>query len=434
MSMTSINANSPLANKQFSRALSAMAVREPTPLRALTGPMPTHEDAMRKIRQQTSTDMPVVRVDELEKGPGTKVQLDCAHVIKLRPVMGDKNAEGLGAELKYSSVEVDIDMATLPVSAGGKMTQQRTPHSMRKNALAQLYAAMPRFRWQRALVAMAGARGEQDGTDWILPLSTDADFAEMMINAIKAPTYNRHFVVDGTSLIQGGAQLASVDTTDMIKLSHLDEIAALWNEMAVKMAPIRIEGDMAAGDSPIKGVLMLDPLVWDALITDTTSGNNIRTFQTNALQRASYSGIAKHPLFAGDPMLWNGILVRKMDFGIRFSASTTVPHITSANKLTATETNVTVAAGLSTTHQVARSIFLGAQALAVASGANQTSEETYSLLENRTNFGRNLELAGEIIGAEQKLRWSLPNAAGDLEPTDFGVMVIDSVVRKRSVS
>jgi hypothetical protein len=30
---------------------------------------------------------------------------------------------------------------------------------------------------------------------------------------------------------------------------------------------------------------------------------------------------------------------------------------------------------------------------------------------------------GEIVGAEQKLRWSLPNDAGDLEPTDFGVAV-----------
>ena len=103
-----------------------------------------------------------------------------------------------------------------------------------------------------------------------------------------------------------------------------------------------------------------------------------------------------------------------------------------ANRLTATETAGAVSASLSTTHLMARSLFLGAQALGMASGANQTSEETYSLLENRTNFGRNLEFAGEIIGSEQKLRWNLPNANGDNEPTDFGVLVIDSVVRKRA--
>jgi len=111
-----------LANKQFSKALSAMATRRPTPVTALTGPMPSHDAAMKKLRQQTTTEMPIVRVDELSKGPGDVVQVDCAHVVKLRPIMGDANAEGMGAALKYSTKEITLDMATLPVSAGGKMT------------------------------------------------------------------------------------------------------------------------------------------------------------------------------------------------------------------------------------------------------------------------------------------------------------------------
>jgi hypothetical protein len=204
--------------------------------------------------------------------------------------------------------------------------------------------------------------------------------------------------------------------------------------MAVKMAPLQIPGDPAAGDDPIKGILYCDPLVWDALVTETTTGYNIRTFEQNAMKRASYDGLSKHPLFSGNPLMWNGVLIRKMQFGIRFSAGSAVAHVTAANKLAGTETNVTVAAGLSTTHMVARSIFLGAQALALVSGGNEESEETYSLLEERTNFGRNLELAGELMGTEDKLRWQLPNSNGDLEATDFGVAVIDSVVRKRQVS
>jgi hypothetical protein len=434
MSQTSVAKGSALANKQFSTALSAMAVRKPTPLTALTGPMPTHDKAMRKLKQQTTNEMPIVRVDELAKGPGDTVQVDCAHVVKLRPVMGDKNASGLGASLKYSSKDVVLDMATLPVSAGGKMTSQRTPHDMRKNALSQLARAIPAFRWQRALAFLAGARGSQDGTDWVLPLATDPEFAEMMVNPIKAPTYNRHFVVNGTGLTAGGLQLGSLATTDALRLSHVDELAALWDEMAVKMAPIQIPGDPAAGDDPIKGVLMVDPLVWDTLITETTSGYNIRSFQQNAMERARYGDVGKHPLFAGTPLLWNGILIRKMSFAIRFNASDSYQYVPVATRLAATESTGTVASGLSTTHQAARSIFLGAQALALVSGANQSTEETYSLLEERTNFDRNLELAGEIMGTEDKLRWALPNSSGDLEMTDFGVLVIDSAVRKRSVS
>ncbi len=433
MAATSVPKGSSLANKQFSTALSAMAVRAPTPLNALTGPMPTHDAAMRKLKQQTTTEMPIVRVDDLSKGPGDVVQVDCAHVIKLRPVMGDRNAEGLGAALKYSTKDITLDMSTLPVSAGGKMTQQRTPHSMRLNALVQLKRAIPAFRWQRCLTLLAGARGKQDGTDWVLPLASDADFAEMMINAVKAPSYNRHWVVDGTGLVQGGAELANASTSDRFLLSHIDEFAAIWDEMTIKMAPIQLPGDPAAGDDPIKGILFVCPLTWDSIVTDTTASNNIRTFETNAIQRAKYGDLNKHPLFSGSPILWNGVLVRKMQYAIRFDASDAVAHVTSGNRLAGTETNVTVASGLSTTHQVSRSIFLSAQALALVSGANQSSEETYSLLENRTNFERNLELAGEIMGAEDKLRWSLPNADGDLEMTDFGVAVIDSVVKKRSV-
>jgi len=395
--------------------------------------MSTEDSAMRKLKQQTTNDMPIVRVDELSKGPGDVVQVDCAHVVKLRAVMGDRNAEGMGSALKYSTKDIILDMATLPVSAGGKMTQQRTPHSMRLNALAQLKRGIPAFRWQRILTLLAGSRGKQDGTDWVLPLATDPEFAEMLVNALKAPTYNRHFVVNGTSLTQGGAQLASVATTDKLVLSHIDELAALWDEMTIKMAPIQVPGDPAAGDDPIKGILMVDPLVWDAMITDTTSGNNIRTFETNAMKRAEYGNLRAHPLFSGSPILWNGILVRKMQFGIRQDAGDSMNIVTAANRLTATESTVTVASGLSTTHQVARSVFLSAQALAMVSGANQTSEETYSLLEGRTNFERNLELAGEIMGTEEKLRWALPNSSGDLEMTDFGVAVIDSVVKKRSV-
>jgi len=433
MGTTTVQSGNPLANKQYSKALSAMATRQPTPIVALTGPMPSEDDALRKLRQQSTTEMPIVRVDELASGPGDTVQLDCAHVVKLRAVMGDRNAEGMGATLKYSTQDIKIDMATLPVSAGGKMTQKRTPHDMRKNALQQLKGGIPRFRWQRILALLAGARGAQDGTDWVLPLASDPDFADQMVNPLKAPTYNRHWVVDGGTLVQGGAQLASIDNTDKLLLSCLDEFAAIWEEMGTKMAPIQIPGDPAAGDDPIKGVLLIDPLVWDGLITDNTAAGNIRMYQAAAIKRAEYGDLRKHPLFAGSPLLWNGILMRKMQHGIRFNASDAVQVVTAANRLTATETAVNVNAAITANYQVARSIFMGAQALGMASGGNRTSEETYSLLENYSNFGRNLELAGEVIGAEQKLRWDLPNANGDLEPTDFGVAVIDSIIKKRNV-
>lgn len=429
MGATNINSANALTNKQYSEALFTMAVRQPSPMNTISGPAPKVEQSDKVLRQQSTTDMPIVRVTDLESTAGDKVQVSCANVVKLRAVMGDQNAEGKGAALKYSFQEIGIDMATLPISVGGKMTQKRFQHNLRRNAMSQLKGSIPRFLWQRCLTHLAGNRGVQDGNDWVLPLASDPEFAEMMVNAVKAPTYNRHYVVDGANLVQGGAQLASIDNTDRMLLSHLDQLAALVDEMAVKMMPIQIPGDPAAGDDPIKGVLMVDPLVWNSILTDTTAGNNIRTFQTNAIERAKYGSLAKHPLFAGSPILWNNILVRKMQFGVRLEADgSTSKVITSANRYTGTETDVVHATAAG--YQISRSLFLGAQALAACSGVNTTSMTPYSLLENWTNFGRNLELAGEIIAAEEKLRFGFPDATGVEEQTDFGVLVIDSIVKK----
>jgi hypothetical protein len=436
MSTTVVNTNASITKKSWSETLSFMAAREPTMLNTLSGPMPTEDEVLRRQKQQTSTWMPIIRVDELTKTAGDKVQVDCGQIAKFVAIMDDQNAEGMGPAIDYSSQTLNLNMATLPISAGGVMAQQRTVHSLRKNAIYQLSEAMPRFRWQRSLVQMAGARGKNNGVDWILPPNTasgvDASLAAMLVNPLQAPTYNRHFVVSAGTLVQGGLQLGSIVSTDVMRLSVVDELAAIWSEMSIRMRPIRIDGDPAAGDSPIKGVFFMDPLVWDNFITDNTSQNNIRKFETDAIRRAEVGNLRAHPLFSGQVMIWNDILIRKMNFPIRFDPSDSVNIVTVANRLAATETAQTVNASLTSGYQVARSLFLGAQALACVSGGDAKSQETYTLLEKNTdNFGRDLQFAGQLMGTEAKLRWSFPNGTGGLEATDYGVMVVDSAVRAR---
>ena len=429
MAQTNVASTSPQANKIVSAALFAQAVREPSPMNNLIGNAPTQSMAENVLRQQSSEHMPIVQVMDLQSTAGDKVSVDAIGVVNGRPIMGDRNAEGRGAKMDFASMEVAIDMATVPVDAGGKMSQKRTYHDLLSLAMAQLKGIMPRLQWQRCLTHLAGGRGVQTGQDWHVPVATDPEFGEILVNTVRAPTFNRHYVIDGLDIIQGGAQLASIDTTDGWKLAHIDRIAALWDEMPTKMQPIRIPGDPVAMDDPIKGVLFLDPLAFDQLVTDATGGYNIRQFQQNALERSAYGTLRQHPLFAGSSFFWNGVLVRKISHAIRFNPNTAVPHVTSGNRLTATETNVTIA-NFAATHQVSRSLFLGAQALAQCLGKNVSSGVPYSLLENTYNFGRNKEVAGEMIGGEAKLRFNLPNENGELEPTDFGVMVIDATVRK----
>jgi hypothetical protein len=207
----------------------------------------------------------------------------------------------------------------------------------------------------------------------------------------------------------------------------------MWEEMTIKMAPLQIPGDPAAGDDPIKGILYLDPLVWDTVITDNTSNNNIRTFETNAMKRASYDNLSKHPLFSGSPILWNGVLIRKMQFGIRFNASDAYKYVAVADKLWATETAGTVAAGLSTTHQMC------ALDLPGRAGAGPCLGREPGQRGDLLDAGEPHELRAQPgagrrdHGRRRKAALVLPNSNGDLEPTDFGVLVIDSVVKKRNV-
>jgi Protein of unknown function (DUF4043) len=425
MSQTNVASGSNLAIKQFSVALTAQLTRAPGNLNSMTGPAPKQSDAEDTIKMQTSPEMPFVRITDLSTDPkGDKVSVDAFDVVTMKPLMGDRNAEGRGVKLSSSSMEVGINLATFNVDAGGKMSRQRTRHNLRSMAKANLQRMIPNHVWCRSLVQLAGARGFQDGVSWAgVPLASDPDFAEVMINTVKAPTYNRHLVVNGTGLTRGGLQLQSIATTDKWKLSNLDNLALFLESQETMLPPPRFIGDEQAYDAPLKGVLMLPPGSYNDLITDVTAGSNLRAFYSSVEARSKWA--KDSAIFRGECGIWRGILVRKMAHTIAFPASSSFQYITAANRLTETETAGTVAAGLSTTHQVERAVLVGAQALARCEGASNSGVQA-SIIENTYNAGRNYEYLGEFMGGEAKFRFSFPNTSGAKEPTDNGVYVIDS--------
>lgn len=430
MADTSVPSGASIARKLYSVALFARQVQASNLLNNLTGPAPQQSAAEAKLKGQTVADMPVVRVTDLSKSSGEKISVDAFDTITGKPLMGDVNAEGKGEALSSSSMEVAIDLHTKVVSAGGKMSQQRTVHQLREIAKSQISGYFPRLTTQAAIVHMAGARGSQTGRDWVIPLATDSDFSSIMVNTVKSPTYNRHFVIDSTNgLVQGGAQLASIDSTDIWSLDRVDELSLMLDDMEVPLQQVRIADDPARDDDPIKAVLLLTPRQWQQIKTNAAgSSNNWRTFLQNAWNRKSYG--TKHPLFSGEPGMWNGILVRQMPrFVVRFAKSEAVPHITSANRYTATESNVTVNGSLTTGYAVERALALGAQALAYVFGKNQSSEYYFGWLERKYNFGRSLEVAGDFMGGMSKLRFTFDDGAGNKEPTDIGVIAVDSAVK-----
>lgn len=416
-------------------ALTAVAIKAPTDLTPLIGKAPTQSGAESIVKQQSNPGLPGILVTDLSaKKAGTQVTIEAYDTLGGDPIMGDQMREGKGENVDISSMDAKIDLASKVINAvPGTMIDQRTKIGLRSMAMAQLMGYFPRLLWCRTLVHLAGARGDQRGKSWHIQtpaISGQAAFNSKMINPVMAPTYNRHLVLDGAWVVQGGQQLASIDNTDTWKLSHIDAIAEYIDSLEFKLQPIKLPDDPAANYSPIRGVLYLDPIAYQTLLADNTANYNIRTWQAAAMERANLMGLKKHPLFMGDVVMWNRIVVRPMEHTISFSTGQTVKHITAANRYSATETDVTIPSGFSTTHRVSRAIFMGAQAFAVLQGNNTSSGMTASFKERVYDYDSKHEAMGEWMGGETKLRFSFRDADGNLEPTDHGVIVIDGAVRR----
>lgn len=413
-------------------ALTAVAVKAPTELTPLMGKAPSQSGAESIVKQQSNPGLPGVWVTDLSaKKAGTQVTIEAYDTLGGDPIMGDEMREGRGENVDISSMDAKVNLASKVVNAvPGTMIDQRTRINLRSMAMAQLMGYFPRLLWNRTLVHIAGGRGTQRGKAWHIPLATDATFASKMINPVLAPSYNRHLVIVNGALAQGGAEIANVDTADLWKLSYIDALAEYLDALEFKVQPIRLPGDPAANYSPIRGVLYLDPIAYNTLLTDTTAGYNIRTWQADAMERAGLMGANRHPLFMGEIRMWNRILIKPMEYAIHWGASENVKVITSANRYTATESDQAVPGGLSTTHRLSRAIFMGAQAFACLQGNNTASGTTASFKERVYDFDSKHEAMGEWMGGETKLRFSFRDADSNLEPTDHGVVVIDAVVRK----
>ena len=274
---------------------------------------------------------------------------------------------------------------------------------------------------QLSLTHLAGARGFQTGNDWVVPLAADSDFGNICVNTVKAPTFNRHYVANGTSLTKGGQQLGSIATTDLLKLEHIDAIRTILDEMEYPLQPVKIADDPAAADEPM-WVMYVSPRQWSSLLAQSSG---IRAFQQNAWNRASYG--SKHPLFKGEVGMWNGILVKKLNRAVRFTTGTSANIITSANAASATESSQSIAGAITSSYAVDRALVLGAQALANVYGKNKSSDYYFSWYENPYNFDRALEIAGDMMGGMAKVRFDY-DENGVVTPTDHGILAIDTTV------
>jgi len=422
MGDTHIPYGSPQAVQIQSAGLFAANMQRPTTLSRLTGKLPQQSDAESNLRFQSSNEMPIVRCMDLTKTAGDEITFDLINPMGGKPIMGERYAEGLGKEMSFSQDSLRINQARYPISAGGKMTQQRTPHQLRSLARTLGHNYMVRLEDQLCLVHLAGARGFADDIEWAVPLAADADFADICVNSVLAPTYNRHFMSTGSGIehIAAGGNEITIATTDVANISMIDHLRTKLDGMPLPPPPVVFKDDQLSTDAPMRVLL-----VSSEQYTDIVQSTNFRTWQANAMARAQMA--KQNPLFMGEAGLWNGILIVKMPKPIRFFAGDALNWCESATSVSETADDL-VPAAFGTTHAVDRAILLGGQALAEAYGKTRQTGNPYFWSEKELDHGDKLEVLIGMMGGKSKTRFLIDHGPQE-EYTDFGVMVIDTAVK-----
>lgn len=406
---TQIPIGSPLARKVYSVGLFSRVQTTPGFMNLISGDMPNDGSFAAKAKGQTSPDYPIVKAGDLAKGAGDAVSIDLFNILQGKPTMGDRKIEGRMMNLTYSSMDVKLNQVRGGADSGGKMTQQRTVHNLRSIASAGLQAWMSRFEDQSALVHLAGARGSQNTTDWVVPLASDSEFSEIMVNPVKAPTKNRQYYAgDATAPDQIG-------TNDALTLQDIDRIVSSLKESTVPLAPIRIKNDEASWNAPLWAMFVTERQ-WLYLKSRTgqTQWNEAVKY---AFERKQAMGGGRHPLFDNyESIMWNGMLIKRLNrYAIRFLTGDTVTYDNGGSD-GGTYTEATATAAV----DVDRAIILGAQALAKVYGKSR-SDYFYDWSEKEVDHGNSVETVAAAMTGSAKVRFRI-----DGVDTDHGVAVIDS--------
>ena len=409
MAQTVINQGDPMARKVYGVGVFVESIRRSVFRKKLTGPVPQQPAAMAKARtrsMQSSSDMPIVQITDLERTQGDTVTMDLFGVLTGEPIMGDKKAVGTGQPLHKSTMEISINQYRKVADPGGKMTRKRTVHDLRQVCRANLGDWFSRCEDQLCLVHLAGARGTDTGIDWCIPLEGADTFSEIVVNPVQPPTFNRHrFAGDATGP-------GDLDMTDAIDLDEIDKIRAWLDEMELPPMPCKIPGDAASQDDPVY-LFGVSSRQWHYLESRYAANNTgWRQFLAAAEKRAAQS---KHPLFVGGRNgmagVWNGIYVFKMNRAIRWAAGDPIKVKNAAGVVSSVNANV----------DTDRALLLGGQALGEAMG-DSGAGHPMMWAEEVTDFGNALEIAGIAMGGKEKVTFT----GSDNVVTDFGVIAIDS--------
>lgn len=430
------------ASVYYSRFLGQQAQQALTLRTGLTGKLPDGRDP-EAGKQTTTAGMPIVQCWDLQKMKGDRVTVDMKGRFNSKPIMNDRDQLERKESLKYARDQVRLSLYTHTGDPGGIMTRQRNPHDTRMDVMDASVAWCVNLEDNLFMVHAAGARGDQTGSAWIIPLSSDPDFQEIIGNgpdengvaagnALLPPTRSRYLVANGVST----DGLDTIDSANTIDLNFLTKVRATINTSEVPLNPIdsaelKGKGQSYEGNSN----LLIGLITEEQWITlkQATGNTDFTRMIVDANTRVDFN---QHPAFADlERFMWAGILWFKCPRAILFNAASTAQQY---NATTGVLETVTVNA------RAHRGLVLGAQALAVCygeanpppssnSGGMSGSATTpmlkspYSWREDVRVGGSVLDIFARMMAGCKKLRYTWTNNATGVSTTyDNGIFAFDS--------
>ena len=321
----------------------------------------------------------VIKKTELEKGAGDEVIT--ALVAKLRgaPITEGKKLAGQEFRLQHSAHTMRINEFRHGVNVGARIEQSRVGFNLKKQGREKLTEYIKELYEEVIVMAASGARGIGDeiqhfGTDY-------AGYP----NALRAPDAAHLFV--GTD---GSKAKNTLATTDKLSLATVNKLRTKSKKMlggapdkAVKMTPIRKGGKDCF-------VLAALPEVMQDIRDDVGAQGWFEA------QKALTAAVGKESeIFKGGAGMFNGVLIDEMEVGVKFGdygSGSNVP--------------------------AARSLLLGANAIAVAHGTKGMADGmSVSLDEDMDDRKHDHILFFEMIFGADKAQFN---------GMDYGMITVDS--------
>lgn len=329
---------------------------------------------------EEGSSMPVIRKTDLETGPGDQVTTSLIAKIRAKPIEGQEKLAGRAQKLNSFTHKMLIDKHRQAINVGDVMDQKRTKWNIADQARDRLSDYLAEIYDEQVTMTASGGRGIGNEVQHY-PLGYLG-----FPNAFVAPDSQHVVYFDGSR-----ANPAAITAADKLGTNVLDKLIVKAKrqiggqpDQAVKMVPIDTEGQKCF-------IYLTGPEGLYDLRREVGEAGWL------AVEKAKATAVgAKSPIFQGGSALYNGCIVDETQTIVKWD---------------------TTSAGGSYGAQAMRSLFLGANAVAVAHGTkSQKDGMRYELTEDDEDYGEEGIIIVRMIAGFSKPRY---------QGMDFGVIAND---------